>query len=48
VYTVYITIVNVVDNDDDNEFVNGAFFLQLFSSENPIFWVSILTLLQGK
>jgi len=30
VYTVCITIVNVVDNDDDNEFVNGAFFLQLF------------------
>ena len=37
-----------LNNDDDNEFVNGAFFLQLFSSENPIFWVSILTLLQGK
>jgi hypothetical protein len=44
---VFITIVNVVDNDDDNEFVNVAFFLQLFS-ENPIFWVSILTLLPGK
>lgn len=29
-YTVYITIVNVVDNDDDNEFVNGAsFFLKI-------------------
>jgi hypothetical protein len=40
---VFIAIVNVVDNDDDNEFVNVAFF-----SENPIFWVSILTLLPGK
>jgi hypothetical protein len=28
-------------------FFNFAFFLQLFS-ENPIFWVSILTLLPGK
>ena len=28
---VYITIVNVVHNDDDNEFVDVAFFLQLFS-----------------
>jgi hypothetical protein len=40
VYTVYITIVKVVDNDDDNEFVNGASFF----SENPIFRVWILTL----
>jgi hypothetical protein len=24
---VFITIVNVVDNDDDNEFVNVAFFI---------------------
>jgi hypothetical protein len=31
---VYITIVNVVDNDDDNEFVNVAFFLQLPPPEN--------------
>jgi hypothetical protein len=26
---VLISIVNVVDNDDDNEFVNVAFFLQI-------------------
>jgi hypothetical protein len=44
---VYITVVNVVDNDDDNEFVDVAFFLQLFSLK-IVFWVSILTLLQGK
>ena len=44
---MYITIVNVVDNYDDNEFVDVAFFLQLFSLK-IVFWVSILTLLQGK